>query len=276
MGRGIWFVLFVSLLVATTSFVASSPPPASSQSSPTVTVYERPIPSMSHLITSGSFPQLSSSRVNLAAVNHTLWVALLDSERAWQARVIKRLPKSSGSGAGGKGQYLVAPGSFFPKGYTVTGLSDGFISVLVPVLESYPEGGTGGSWIEATVAIPSGRPIELVSALFSSPSVGLSFLAKTTERLFLASKLNPCLSSVSACAINLDGFAPSRGNFSNIALSSRGLSVGFVDGQVDNGDPLVTVSPTLLRKSVTSFGMKLLKLVTVRLVALSRTKASKA
>jgi hypothetical protein len=45
---------------------------------------------------------------------------------------------------------------------------------------------------------------------------------------------------------------------------------------VDNGDPLVTVSPTLLRKSVTSFGMKLLKLVTVRLVALSRTKASKA
>jgi hypothetical protein len=262
MRGGIWPVLFVSLVVASSSFVVASPTPASAESSPTVTVSERPIPSMSHLITSGSFPQLSSRRVNLSAVNQTLWAALLDSERAWQAAVIKRLHGSRGSGAAGKGQYLVAPANFFPRGYTVIGLSSGFVSVLVPVLESYPEGGTGGSWVEATVGIPSGRPIDLVSALFSSPSVGLSFLARTTKRLFLTSKLNPCRSLASACAINLEGFAPNRANFSNIALSAHGLSVGFFDGQVDNGDPLVTASSALLKKSVTSSGNKLLKEVT--------------
>jgi hypothetical protein len=178
--------------------------------------------------------------------------------------VIKRLHVSSGVGAAGKGQYLVDPRSFFPKSYRIISLGSTFISVLVPVLESYPEGGTGGSWIAATVGIQSGHAIDLVTALFSSPHVGLSFLGKTTERLFLASKLNPCRSSASACAINLEGFAPSRRNFSNIALSSQGLSVGFFDGQVDNGDPLVTVSPAVLRKAVTSSGNTLLEAVTVR------------
>jgi len=151
------------------------PRPASAESSPTVTVSERPrFPSMSHLITSGSFPQLSSRRVNLSRSIRPCGPRLLDSERAWQAAVI-----SDCYGQGGpvrpERASTCCPANFFPRAIPSSVSAAGLSVSWFPSWSSYPRR-HGRSWVRKLLwAYRQGVTIDSSAHCFPSPSVGLLF-----------------------------------------------------------------------------------------------------
>ncbi len=179
--------------------------------------------------TSGTYPQVRGSRVDLIAVNSALRRAVLRAQQRY-AREARRELAEVPSPKEYRGVYQTWPKARLMSASTVV------VSALVPVLELYPGGDDGGTWLSVTVRVPSGAPVGLRD-LFAKPSQGLSVLAKAVKKEVMSS--NACVRQsfrnalVPANRADMAyGFDPTASNYRYFALTASGLAIGFPLGQV--------------------------------------------
>jgi len=111
-------------------------------------------------------------------------------------------------------------------------VSPRLFSDLIPTFSQPIGGGGEGGWVSIIAQVPSGRLMSLPS-LFSNASRGLNAVAYEAKRDIV--RANPCvagsLTSTTGSLWNR-GFAPAPGNYRYAALTSTGLAIGFLPGQV--------------------------------------------
>lgn len=213
---------------------------------------------------SGSFPQISASRMNLstiAAVNVSLEKSLSSAENSYavEARQEENQQEAIGVTSAQElsdpGIYQVAPNPHFISATEVV------VSALVPVLELYPGGTEGSVWLSVTLRVPSGQPVD-ISDLFSNRERGLQGLAAEVQSQFAASRTCGVSKTLTYAerSLLLQGSAPTAKNFKDFALTPRGLMIGFTQGQVcplAYGRTSVTVPYSDLSKYLSSLGQRL-------------------
>jgi hypothetical protein len=202
---------------------------ASSSSSPLSVLESRTPPlRVPDYRTSGTFPQVASRTVDVTHINFALRKAVLDEQHQY-ARIAlqaeRRIPKLV------RRRY---PGVFKTLTQsTLISASTNIVSVLLPVLELFPAGNNGSTWLSITLRVPSASRVE-IRDLFSNPIDGLKFLAYATrQRLGLT---NPCFRKSLHDPIAAVGFSkglrPTAANYRHFVLTTSGLTIGFPIGQV--------------------------------------------
>ncbi len=207
---------------------------ASSNVSP-LSVFEAPTPPLQvpNYRTSGTYPQVSSSKVNLRAVNAALRNSVLRAQHQY-ARWVRReygrtMPELFRPNYRYSGEYGTSPRLSLISASTVV------VSALIPVRQLLPGGTGGATWLSVTVRVPSGAPVG-IRDLFAEPARGLNALAKEVKREVLST--NSCVrQSVNnerafGFAQDVRGFDPTPSNYRYFALIASGLAVGFRQDQV--------------------------------------------
>jgi hypothetical protein len=112
--------------------------------------------------------------------------------------------------------------------------SASLVSGLLPTIGWAPgENGTYQGWTAFSFAMPSGRSIDLLDALFARPSVALGFIALLTTKQFCSTQPGfPCFETSPVDAEAEMGLGPTRSNYQYMALVPSGLAIGFPEGQL--------------------------------------------
>jgi hypothetical protein len=212
--------------------------------------------------TSGGYPQVSSTKTNVKAVNAALRGAVVRDQRRYERYVRRRwvpkVPWVFRPGYRHFGEYTTLPKLRLISASSVV------VSALIPVRRVVPGGTGGGTWLSLTLRVPGASRVE-VSDLFREPPRGLLALARAARRKVLSA--NECVraSVREELRVGLDfslrGFDPTPGNYRHFALTPTGLAIGFSQGQV--GAPVcsqvdVTVPYPLLRPYLSSLGRRLI------------------
>ena len=228
-------------------------------------VFEVPTPPLKlpNYRTSGTYPQVSSRKLNLKAVNAALRSAVLRAQQQYAALVRREwgstFPELFRPDYPYHGVYKTAPTLRLISASTVV------VSALIPVLQVAPGGTGGGTWISVTVQVPSGAPVG-IRDLFAEPSRGLKALAGEVKRKVLST--NSCVRQsvinerAFGLAYSVHGFDPSVRNYQYFALTARGLAIGFAQDQVGGSScgPVEATVPydAVLRPYLSELGQKLI------------------
>jgi hypothetical protein len=166
--------------------------------------------------------------MSLAAVNATLLRAVLDDQRRYARLAVKaesQIPKSVLQQY--PGIYETSPQRKLTSASTVV------VSSLIPVVQLFPGGNDGSTWISATVEVPSGSAVT-ISQLFANPAAGLRGLA--TAVLGRLTAENGCarrsLRDPVVGKIYARGLSPVGSHYRYFALTPTGLGIGFANGEV--------------------------------------------
>jgi len=206
--------------------------------------------------TSGTYPQVSSDKVDVTAVNAALRGAVLTAQRQYEQYVRRRwipeIPDVFRPAYRYTGEYTAQPKLGLISASTVV------VSALIPLRRRLP-GGTGGeTWLSTTVHVPSGSRVGLRD-LFAEPSRGLRALAMVARRNLLST--NSCIGASARNPVYARGFAPTVANYDHYALTTTGLVVGFWQEQVGAptcGSVIARVPYSALRPHFSALGKRLI------------------
>jgi hypothetical protein len=182
--------------------------------------------------TSGTYPQVFRTDMDLKAVNTAIRDGVLAAQRSY-ARLVRpmeaKMPQLFRPSYPYSGVYATSPRLRLISASTVV------VSALIPLRRVLPGGNGGATWIAVTVQVPSGSAIG-IRELFAQPSRGLAALADAVRTRVLSS--NNCIrASVQnpvVGALNARGFNPTVSNYQYFALTTRGLAIGLPAGQVSS------------------------------------------
>jgi hypothetical protein len=249
------------LILLCSMAIATCPPPAAStvlvgSEASRLTLSETAIPPLQvpHYKTSGTVPQVSGGRTSLSAVNANLRRAIVKDEENYAPSARQAVEENQDGGSDGEGIYETSPIRTLMSASTVV------VSVLIPTEKLYPLGNDGAEWISTTVRVPSGSPVSFLD-LFSNPSGGLKTLARVAG--IEAWKGNPCLRTPGYKTFVDASFwrHPTVSTFETYALTPRGLSVGFPNGEFGAeacGRIAVTVPYATMRPYLSSLARRLI------------------
>ncbi len=261
-------IFFVSVAVITSACVEaksdSSPKGANGEERgnepAALYVIQRPTPLLRvpNYRTAGTFPQVfSGDGANVEAVNVTLRKTILEDQRrygrrfraVWESRIPKALQETY------PGIYKTSFSSNLISASTVV------VSALVPLLELFPAGNDGSTWVAFTVRVPSGETVT-INDLFADPARGLTALASAARKEVLSA--NSCVRrSVEepvAGPLVARGFDATPENYRHFALIAEGFAIGFPLGQI--GAPVcgrveTTVPYSVVRPHLNELGQRL-------------------
>ena len=224
-------------------------------------VFESPTPPLQvpNYRTSGTYPQVSSSKVRLKAVNAALRNGVLRAQRQYAAFVWREygsaMPELFRPNYPYSGEYRTSPMLSLISASTVV------VSALIPVRQLLPGGTGGATWLSVTVQVPSGAPVG-IRDLFAQPARGLRALATAVRRKVLST--NSCIRASFrdpvGGALNARGFDPTPSNYRYFALTASGLAIGFPIEQVGGascGSVQTRVPYTVVHPYLSELGRKL-------------------
>ena len=205
--------------------------------------------------TSGTFPQVSGTGLDLARVNRGIRRALIDDERRFASLVRLHPSNPPPCGAHGPwGEYVTAPK------ISLVSASSVVVSALIPTTKIMPGLNRGSEWFSFTVDAKTGQRVRL-GALFAHPASGVRTLASAARRQLVRDNL--CVrNSVDANPTLAHGFDPSFNRYRYFALLTGGIAIGFpvdrvggaVCGRVD-----VTVPYSVVRPYLSTLGQRLIR-----------------
>lgn len=209
--------------------------------------------------TSGTFPQVSSSELDLKTVNASIRTAVLEAQREYGREARQRwraMPQLFDPDYRESGFYATSPRR------NLISASSTVVSTLIP-LRAVVAGGTGGeTWLSVTVRVPSGSPVG-IDDLFTEPARGLEVLAAAVRRRILFA--NTCVRASVADPVGGKftgrGLDPTLPNYRHFALTPKGLEIGFPAGQVAAAACnrlSVAVPYSVLRPYLSDLGRKLI------------------
>lgn len=229
-------VLLVAVVVAVAGYFGTRPSTASSSArgylmapldarpapARPLTVFEARVPPLGvrHVYSSGVYPQVRGSGVDLTAVNSALREAVLADERSFRpyakrdrAELEGQRPKTVYFSS--RGRYLMWIDRKLVSASTVV------VSALLPATGETFEGQEGGdSWLPMTILVPSGRRVTL-TALFRNVNQALLVLQR-------AWKTHPGIAG--RCARTYwEIFTPRVENYRAFALTPTGLALGSTE-----------------------------------------------
>jgi hypothetical protein len=201
--------------------------------------------------TSGHYPQVSATGVDLSAVNRALRNEVLhDQALVREGYRPNQFPSQY------RGTYRLGFTTSMMSASTVV------VSTLYPSLVLYPGGNDGSGWLDRTVAVPSGKVVPLVG-LLTSRSLGLKAIAKYVEAHVVAT--NACVrlavDDPNVGPIAKAGFAPTTANYLAFGLARKGLQIGLEQGQVGPeacGAIRVTVPWKVVQPQLNATGLRFL------------------
>jgi hypothetical protein len=162
--------------------------------------------------TSGAYPQVRRSGIELRAVNTALRNVVLVDQRAY-ARTARPAAKLAGRDA--RGVYQIMLDRRLLSASTVV------VSALLPAIELYPGGTEGSGWIAGTILVPSGKSVDL-NQVFARPRRAVHVLARAWKGQYRRTHRSM------VCVTQLPSiFQPTLSNYRLFALTPSGLAVGF-------------------------------------------------
>jgi len=204
--------------------------------------------------TNAAYLQVAGNGVSTQQVNLVLKQAIVADESSY-AKYAEQWERSAGMPerqVTSRGAYIVTP---HPYGHTFVSASSRLVSVLEGVVSEPPLGTHSAYWIAVTAAVPSGTRINLQIALFSNPTIGLKAVATSTESI-VRSDSSPAYRCVAPGGRVQGGFEANPENYKYLALTTNGLAVGLVQGQVGAAacGPIEVTIPYHLLRGVLSYG----------------------
>ncbi len=198
---------------------------------------------------------------NLEAVNKALYEASKKDEDQLSTGVAKLQPSNPGCSDGGC-FYYSGPSAQVndPDAELVVSASTAVVSVLIPV--SNENGGEHDVWwIPVTLKVPSAQPIKL-SNLFTNQSQALSVISAIARNQLTNSVgcVAQGLSDPMSGPVEAAQFAPTEQNYNYFALTTEGIVIGFVTGQVADvacGEHATTISWDSLRPYLSPSGQQI-------------------
>jgi hypothetical protein len=161
--------------------------------------------------TSGSYPQVRGSGLDLGAVNTALRVAVLADQRAYAPYARKEKPRVVYRE---RGVYRTAVDRRYVSASTVV------VSALMPLTrEVFPGQHEGDGWLAMTVRVPSGKRVTITD-LFAQPGQGLRALAAAWKAKIRRTPGRRCLQTYP------DVYRPAAANYRAFALTPSGIAVG--------------------------------------------------
>ena len=142
------------------------------------------------------------------------------------------------------------------------------VSALIPTNKVFPGGTGGAAWFSVTVVVPTGRQIKLLN-LFARHRRGLAALADSVKRRILTLRgQTPSQRQQYQCVrrsfhfspLGLKPLAPKSRNYRFFALTPKGLTVGFTQGQIASpvcGNPWIIVPYSAIRPYLSPLGSTL-------------------
>lgn len=219
-----------------------------------VTMARTPRVRVPHVVTRGTYPQVTRLGINLTLVNAALRKAVVDDQLRFAAQVPKneaRLKRPVGN----YGVYETIPT------VPLISASSVVVSALVPTFELLPAGVDGQWWLSVTVRVSDARGIA-IGDLFSLPPRGRRVVATAARRALSAR--NWCIRASLADPVVgrdfLNGFSPTARHYRFFALTSKGLMIGFPVGQVGGpacGRVMATVPYAVVRPYLSALGREL-------------------
>jgi hypothetical protein len=215
----------IRFLGATASCLALAACGGVRESTTPLSISQRPLPPVSdrQVTTRGTIPHVEGRGLRLSRVNRALLRAVLADERRFAASV--RSERADPNAL--PGLYRINGRAAFLSANSVV------VSMLVRATAMLPGLNGGQTWFAATVLVPSGKRVELLS-LLRKPMQGLDRIAATARRLLTLK--NSCVrTSVSpkvGSSVLQRGFSPTFQNYRYFAFLPQGLVIGFGLGQV--------------------------------------------
>jgi hypothetical protein len=180
-----------------------------------LTVVEAPTPRfrVPRYDTSGTYPQVLRSGLDLGKVNAALRSAVLADQRAF-APYARR--GAIGTAKVYRGVYRTSIDRRLLSASTVV------VSALMPAVEQYPGGSLGKTWVAATIDVRSAKRVRITD-LVADPPRALKALAAAWNTRFR--RAHP---GAWACVTkDRRAHRPLARNYQYFALTPRGLAVGF-------------------------------------------------
>jgi len=235
-------------MVTTSGSQASSRPheSAAREGQPTkaaaLRVVTTPIPRLDvpRYDTSGVFPQVRGSSLDLRAVNAGLRGAVVSDQRAY-APSARRYAQIAAKRY--RGVYTTRVDRRLVSASTTV------VSALLPLTRLYPGGSDGRGWLAVTLQVPSGRRVTLTS-LFANRVEGIRVLAAAWKARIRRTRNAPCV------RIYQSVYAPTAQNYRFFALTPVGVAVGAWEVGPCSG-LLATVPYRILRPHLSRFGATL-------------------
>jgi hypothetical protein len=190
--------------------------------------------------TSGTYPQVRGSDLDLRKVNAALREAVLADQREYAPRA----RKAARLGNPYRGVYQTSVDRRLLAASTVV------VSALMPATELYPGGSLGKGWLAVTVRVPSGALVRITD-LFVDPSRGVRVVANAWKARMRRTPLWPCV------AKDLSRYRPPARNYRYFALTPDGLAVGFWQEEACNRLQ-ATVRYSILRPYLSPLGTRLI------------------
>jgi hypothetical protein len=177
--------------------------------------------------TCGSVPQAASSRgkAKLRKVNGGLRAAIVDNQRKYEPSARENLRIGP----------VVYRGVYCTYKPPLASASTTVVSALIPLRRLYPGGNDGDSWLGVTVDVRTGDRIKILS-LFEDHEAGLRAIAASVKKQLLRVKCLREQFGPESFAPDIgreifeDGVAPRENNYRELALTAKGLAVGFPIG----------------------------------------------
>lgn len=201
--------------------------------------------------TSGTYPQVALSGVDLRRVNAAIRSAVLRAEFQPGHEACRKPPLPKGD----RGIFRTVPDERLISASTT------LVSALIPTLDIPPAGNDGAIWLDVTLTVPQGRVVHYRD-LFLPTSASLRAVARIIRRE--ATLQSVCIRNALADSNDpttkyyAAAFAP--GYSHAFALTPNGLVIGFSNGEATGpacGRIAVTVAYHLVRPYMTGLGKKL-------------------
>jgi hypothetical protein len=213
MPRGVTVSLFSVLVMcgATCTEGTGELRDASVASPLTVTEVSTPPFAVPRYDTSGTYPHVRHTSLDLRAVNDALRAAVLADQRSYAAYARNEKPRNAYKE---NGVYRATIDRNYLSASTVV------VSVLMPLTrELFPGQHGGDGWLGITVRVPTGTRVTITD-LFAKPGEGLRALASAYKARLRRIYGDPCL------RLYPGDYRPTVANYRAFALTPRGLAVG--------------------------------------------------